>query len=116
MNASEFSTVSTKQQRIAQLAKQSPSMIFTSLAYHMDMDWMRQAYGRTRKDGASGVDEVTAKEYEANLDENLKVLLEKAKSGSYHAPPVRRVYIPKGKSELRPIGIPTVTSYCTSSQ
>jgi len=107
MNASEFNTVSTKQLRIAQLAKQSPDMVFTSLAYHMDMDWLRQAYGRTRKDGASGVDEVTAKEYEANLDENLKVLLEKAKSGNYHAPPVRRVYIPKGKSELRPIGIPT---------
>ena len=73
MNASEFNTVSTKQLRIAQLAKQSPDMVFTSLAYHMDMDWLSQAYGRTRKDGASGVDEVTAKEYEANLDENLKV-------------------------------------------
>jgi hypothetical protein len=69
MNASEFSSVSTKQQRIAQLAKQSPEMVFTSLAYHMDIEWLEEAYRRTKKNGAAGVDGVTAKEYEANLQE-----------------------------------------------
>jgi len=110
MNTSEFSSVSTKQQRIAQLAKQSPEMVFTSLAYHMDIEWLEEAYRLTKKNGAAGVDGVTAKEYEANLQENLKGLLERAKSGSYKAPPVRRAYIPKGdgKGELRPIGIPTL--------
>jgi len=110
MNASEFSSVSTKQQRIAQLAKQSPEMVFTSLAYHMDITWLEEAYRRTKKNGAAGVDGVTAKEYEANLQENLKGLLERAKSGRYQAPPVKRAYIPKGdgKGELRPIGIPTL--------
>ena len=110
MNTSEFSSVSTKQQRIAQLAKQSPEMIFTSLAHHMDIVWLEEAYRRTKKNGASGVDGVTAKEYEANLRENLMGLLEKAKSGRYKAPPVRRAYIPKGdgKGELRPIGIPAL--------
>ena len=49
-------TVSTKQQRIAALAKQSPQMGFTSLAYLMDLDWLQEAYRRTRKDGAVGVD------------------------------------------------------------
>ena len=44
--------VSTKQERIAELAKQSPQMAFTSLAYLMDIDWLREAYQRTRKDGA----------------------------------------------------------------
>jgi len=109
MNASEFSSVSTKQQRIAQLSKQSPEMVFTSLAYHMDIEWLKEAYRRTKKNGASGVDGVTAEEYEANLEENLKVLLGRAKSGQYQAPPVKRAYIPKGdgKGELRPIGIPT---------
>ncbi len=107
MGTSEFKAVSTKQQRIAELARQSPEMVFTSLAYHMDIAWLREAYRRTRKDGASGVDGVTAEEYEANLEENLKDLLERAKSGRYYAPPVKRVYIPKGKNEQRPIGIPT---------
>ncbi len=109
MSASELSIVSTKQQRIAQLAKQSPGMRFTSLAYFMDLDWMREAYRQIRTDGAVGVDGVTALIYEENLDENLLDLLERAKSGLYFAPPVRRVYIPKGK-ESRPIGIPTVGS------
>jgi len=110
MNTSEFSSVLTKQQRIAQLAKQSPEMVFTSLTYHMDITWLEEAYRRTKKNGAAGVDGVTAKEYEANLQENLMGLLERAKSGRYKAPPVRRAYIPKGdgKGELRPIGIPTL--------
>ena len=101
-------TVSTKRQRIAKLAKQSPEMSFTSLAYLMDIDWLREAYRQTRKDGAAGVDGQTADAYAANLEENLQSLLGRAKSGLYRAPPVRRVHIPKGKSgATRPIGIPT---------
>jgi len=75
---------------------------------HGDSDWLYQAYQRTRKDGAVGVDGQTAADYERDLLGNLRVLLERAKSGTYRAPPVRRVYIPKetGK-ETRPLGIPT---------
>ena len=85
-------------------------MAFTSLAYLMDIDWLREAYRRTRKDGAVGVDGMTAEEYEQDLEGNLQNLLDRAKSGTYHAPPVRRVHIPKGGSstETRPIGIPTL--------
>ncbi len=103
-------TVSTKQERIAALAKQSPEMAFTSLAYLMDIDWLKEAYRRTRKDGAVGVDGVTAEEYEQDLEGNLQSLLDRAKSGTYKAPPVRRVHIPKGGSstETRPLGIPTL--------
>ncbi|MFO7688294.1 MAG: reverse transcriptase domain-containing protein, partial [Desulfobacterales bacterium] len=103
-------SVYTKQQRIAQLAKQMPQAVLTTLSHHVDMDWLREAYRRTRKDGAAGVDEVTAAEYEQDLERNLALLLERFKSGSYRAPAVRRVYIPKeakGKPE-RPIGIPTL--------
>jgi retron-type reverse transcriptase len=55
------------------------------------------------------VDGQTAEEYAESLGANLRSLLERAKSGAYKAPPVRRVYIPKGSSpsEKRPIGIPT---------
>jgi len=92
------------------LAKQSPQMAFTSLAYLMDLDWLKEAYRRTRKDGAVGVDGVTADEYEQDLEGNLQSLLDRAKSGTYRAPPVRRVHIPKGGSttETRPLGIPTL--------
>ena len=102
--------VSTKQERIAALAKQSPEMAFTSLAYLMDIDWLKEAYRRTRKDGAVGVDGVTAEQYEQDLEGNLQSLLNRAKSGSYKAPPVRRVHIPKGgsRTETRPLGIPTL--------
>lgn len=102
--------VSTKQERIAALAKQSSQMVFTSLAYLMDIDWLKEAYQRTRKDGAVGVDGVTAEEYERDLEGNLQRMLDRAKSGTYQAPPVRRVHIPKGGSttETRPLGIPTL--------
>ena len=106
---SSFDNVSTKQQRIAELASQSPQMALTSLNHHIDLDWLYVAYHRTRRDGAVGVDGQTAEAYEANLMENLQSLLDRAKSGTYRAPPVRRVHIPKGGSttETRPIGIPT---------
>lgn len=102
--------VSTKQRRIATLAKQSPEMAFTSVAYLMDLDWLFEAYHQTRKNGAAGIDGVTAADYEQDLEGNLRRLLERAKSGNYRAPAVRRVYIPKGTSttEVRPIGIPTL--------
>jgi RNA-directed DNA polymerase len=106
--ASEPDPVSTKQQRIAELAKQSPEMGFTSLAHHINLRWLYEAYLRTRPDGATGVDEQTAADYSAKLGDNLRALLERAKSGTYRAPPVRRVHIPKGTSgDTRPIGIPT---------
>ena len=107
-DAMESENVLTKQQRIAENARIHPEVAFTSLAYHMDLEWLYEAYRRTRKDGAVGVDEQTAEQYEENLEQNLESLLERAKAGSYRAPPVRRVQIPKGKgTETRPIGIPT---------
>jgi group II intron reverse transcriptase/maturase len=102
--------VFTKQERIATLAKQSPQMGFTSLAYLMDLEWLHEAYRRTRKDGAVGIDGQTSADYERDLAGNLRSLLDRAKSGRYFAPPVRRVHIPKAGSstETRPIGIPTL--------
>jgi len=83
-------------------------MGLTSLNHHIDLAWLHEAYLRTRKDGAVGVDGQTAAEYAADLERNLQSLLNRAKSGTYRAPPVRRAYIPKGTGgETRPIGIPT---------
>ncbi len=101
--------ISTKLERIAKLAKEMPGTAITSLSHHIDVDWLREAWRRTRKDGAAGVDGTTASAYEVELEANLRSLLDRAKSGRYFAPPVRRVHIPKGSgNETRPIGIPTL--------
>jgi RNA-directed DNA polymerase len=103
------SNICTKLERIAQLAKQIRDRPLRTLAHHMDLEWMREAYRRTRKDAAVGIDEVTSEQYAENLDENLTKLLDRAKSGTYRAAPVRRVHIPKGDGKTtRPIGIPTL--------
>ena len=100
--------VLTKQQRIAELARNRRNEPLTCLHQHIDEDWMEEAYRQTRKDGATGVDGETAKSYEENLKQNLKSLLGRIKSGTYHAPPVRRTYIPKaGGKGQRALGIPT---------
>jgi group II intron reverse transcriptase/maturase len=100
-------TVSTKLARIAELARGAPDMRFRSLAHHIDIEFLKEAYNATRKDGATGVDGQTADEYAADLERNLRSLLDRFKSGTYRAPPVRRVHIPKGDGRTRPIGIPT---------
>jgi hypothetical protein len=79
-SASELDSVSTKQQRIAELAKQAPTMGITSLNHHLDLDWLHEAFRRTRQDGAVGVDGQTGEDYQVNLDGNLKSLLERAKT------------------------------------
>jgi RNA-directed DNA polymerase len=105
---SERPSISTKLQRIAKVAREKPQLTFTSLAHHIDLDWLMEAYKRTRKDGATGVDDQTAADYAEDLEGNLKSLLERMKSGTYKAPPVLRKHIPKGTGkELRPLGIPT---------
>lgn len=99
-------SVKTRLQRIAQLARERPGMAFTSLSHVIDIYFLEQAHWRTRKDGAAGVDGQTAKQYGENLRANLELLLDRFKSGTYQAPPVRRVHIPK-EGGSRPIGVPT---------
>jgi len=100
--------VSTKLERIAKLAREKPGVSLLTLAHHIDVSWLHEAYRRTRKDGAPGVDGQSATQYAEHLEDNLQSLLDRAKSGRYWAPPVRRVHIPKGDgTETRPIGIPT---------
>jgi len=106
-DTSRSQTVSTKQERIAELARQMPDKQLTSLSQHIDLNWMYEAYRLTRKDGAVGIDGQSAKEFAVDLRDNLQQLLDAAKSGQYRAPAVRRVNIPKGKGKTRPLGIPT---------
>ena len=98
----------TKRQGIAELAREHPDWVLTTLHHHIDLEWMLEAWRLTRKDGAPGVDGVTAADYEANLEANLLDLLGRIKSGRYVAPPVRRTHIPKADGTKRPLGIPTL--------
>ncbi len=102
-----FTNTLTKQQWIAEQARKYPERVFTSLHHLIDLEWMREAYRRTRKDGAPGIDGVVAADYERALDSNLENLSSQIKSGRYFAPPVRRHYIPKADGSMRPLGIPT---------
>jgi RNA-directed DNA polymerase len=100
-------TVSTKLERIAKRAREAPTMALRTLAHHIDVEWLKEAHRRTRKDGARGVDGVSAEDYARDLEKNLHSLYERAKAGLYRAPPVRRIHIPKSDGRMRPIGIPT---------
>jgi RNA-directed DNA polymerase len=100
-------SVSTKQERIAELARNNPARALTSLNHYLDAEWMQYAYECTRKDGAVGVDGQTGEGYALNLECNLADLLDRLKSGRYRAPPVRRHYLEKPGGSERAIGIPT---------
>ena len=106
-------SVLTRQRRIAIMAKEDSQKVFTSIHHVIDIDWLREAFYATRKGGAPGVDNRTWQDYEANLEENLQDLLDRAKSGRYVAPPVRRKHIPKGTSttETRPDQPPVGARY-----
>jgi len=108
MEGPDSGKVYTRLQRIAELAREAPDLSFTTLAHHIDVDFLVEAWERVRKDGAVGVDGRTAKEYVQNLRGNLEDLHERFKAGTYQAPPVRRAYIPKAGGKQRPIGIPTI--------
>ena len=100
--------VSTKLSRIAELARKRPERVFSSLHQVIDEAFMREAYRRTRKSGAKGVDGEGAAEFAAQLPERLVAMREGLVRGTYRAPPVRRVHISKGSGrKTRPIGIPT---------
>jgi len=106
-DTSRSQTVSTTLQRIAEQAVQYPDMVFTTLAHMIDVDLLHEAYKRTSKKSAPGLDKVSAKDYAENLEENLNDLHERLRRGKYVAPPVERVWIDKENGKKRPIGKPT---------
>lgn len=100
-------TISTRLQSIAQRAHQEPYLVFNNLYYLIDLSLLREAYRRTRKDAAPGIDKITAKQYAEHLELNLKALHQRLRDRNYIAPPVRRCWIEKEPGKDRPIGIPT---------
>ena len=82
-----------------------PDRVFTTLIHRMDVDFLREAYHRLRKDGAAGLSGVTVKDYGRELEANLIDLHERLKSQRYVAPPIKRVWIDKEGGKKRPIGL-----------
>lgn len=99
--------ISTRVRRMANMARTYRGQALRSIHHVIDLDWLKEAYRRTRKDGAVGVDSRTAADYAQDLEGNLQSLLDRFKTGAYRAPPVRRTYIPKDGGKRRPLGIPT---------
>ena len=98
--------MSTFLQGIANKAQRQPKHRFGNLYELLNEEYLKECWRDIRKDAAYGVDGVSAEEYERNLDENIHDLVERLKQKRYRAKPVRRVYIPKGKGKMRPLGIP----------
>ena len=100
-------SVLTSLQEIANKAKSQPDYRFRNLYGLLNEEGLQDAWRLLRKDAASGVDRVSAEEYEQHLEDNIHQLVERLKSKRYRAKLVRRRYIPKGDGDkLRPLGIP----------
>jgi RNA-directed DNA polymerase len=100
--------VQTSLQGIAKRAKESKKYRFCELYQMINRISLMDAWLDINRGAASGVDKVTAGEYEENLEENIIELEKRLKEKRYKAKLVRRVYIPKSKTKLRPLGIPAL--------
>lgn len=96
----------TSLQRIAKKAKDQPQYRFRNLYGMLNEVNLRECWSDIRKDAAYGVDRVSARDYEQNLEENIDDLVKRLKRKAYRAKLVRRQYIPKGNGKVRPLGIP----------
>jgi group II intron reverse transcriptase/maturase len=90
---------------IRQVAKQREKERFTSLLHHISIELLRLSYFALKKNAAAGVDGLTWRDYEADLEHNLEGLHERVQRGAYRALPSRRQYIPKPDGRQRPIAI-----------
>ncbi len=103
--AQERETVSQALERIRQAARQRKKERFTALLNHISIDLLAEAFGELKADAAPGVDELTWRDYEQNLERNLEDLHARVQRGAYRALPSRRVYIPKPDGRQRPLAV-----------
>ncbi len=92
-------------ERVRQAARQRKKERFTALLHHVTIDRLRESFHALKRNAAPGVDGMTWRYFEANLEDNLQRLHAQVQSGAYRALPVRRQYIPKPDGKQRPLGI-----------
>jgi len=97
--------ISTQLRQIAEQAMEHPDRVFSTLIQRMDVNFLREAYHRLRKDSAAGLSGITVKDYGEALEANLIDLHERLKEKRYKAPPIKRVWIEKDGGKKRPIGL-----------
>lgn len=97
--------MSTKLNRLSEIARQDPKVKFTSLAHLLDTECLKESYRELNRNAASGIDRVSYVEYGKNLDESIADLVDRLKSKRYRAVDIRRVWIPKPEGGQRPLGI-----------
>ena len=91
--------------QLAQKAKEEPEIAFDSIVHLVDLELLRASHKQLRREASAGVDQVRWADYEQNLEERLKDLLERLKAKTYRPQPVKRAYLPKEDGRYRPIGI-----------
>jgi len=92
-------------ERIRKVARERKKERFTALFHHISVDLLKAAFFELKKDAAPGVDRLTWRDYEADLDGNLGDLHAVVQRGAYRARPSRRVYIPKPDGRQRPLAV-----------
>lgn len=99
----------TKLEQIAEMAKTSPQMVFTSIAHLIDKECLERSFRKLRRWAATGIDKRSYSDYEQDLSANIDDLHQRLKSGKYKAPDIRRAWRPKGDGKgKRPLGISTI--------
>jgi len=102
-------TMETKLEQIAVKARREPNLRFTSLAHHITRDRVLENLSKIPKRSAAGVDGQTVEAAKESFEGWIEPVLQSIHRQGYRAPNIRRVYIPKpGKTEKRPLGVPTV--------
>jgi RNA-directed DNA polymerase len=91
--------------RLAQKAKEEPEIAFDSIVHLVDLESLRAAHKQLKRDASAGIDQQKWADYEQNLEERLKDLLQRLKAKTYRPQPVKRAYVPKEDGRYRPIGI-----------
>ncbi|MDQ2949804.1 MAG: group II intron reverse transcriptase/maturase [Acidobacteriota bacterium] len=101
-------SLSTELNRISETAKQYPTYTFRTVAHLINVELLTESFRQLRKDAAAGVDEITARDYQKNLQRNLEDLHRRLREGRYRAQSLRRVYIDKEDGKKRPLSIPAL--------
>jgi hypothetical protein len=109
-------SVSQALDRIRKVARETKKEKFTALFHHVSTELLEEAFFELKEDAAPGVDRLTWKDYEVNLERNIEDLHDRVQRGAYRALPSRRVYIPKPDGRQRPLAVATYPSNCTLGQ
>ena len=115
MSDTELSKTLMALSSISCCARRSPAFEFLSLAHHLNVELLRDCYVHLDRNKAVGVDSVSWADYGRDLGDNLNSLVKKLKSKTYRPLPSRRVYIPKGNDEFRPLGISAIENKIVES-